>query len=376
MWRRKLKYQVCETCLMDTTDPDIDFDYNGVCKHCHFAIENLPKYQFTEKEEAFYLEDLRKRMIAGRKSSTTYDAILGVSGGVDSSYVALLAHRLGLKLLLVHCDNGWNSKEAVKNIYNIVKITGYDLETVVLDWDEFRDLQRAFIFAGVVDIEMITDHANRAAMFKIAKSNKIKNVLSGNNFTTEHTMPQAWVWNKRDAMNIKSIHKKFGTTKLKHYPFLNTIKLALYAQLGFGFNYQEPLLNINYIKQEVMDELKQELNWEDYGGKHYESEFTKFYQTYILPKKFNIDKRRAHLSDLVHSGQLTLEEAKKELQKPLYNQKLIVQQKDYVLKKLKISNDDFDNLMSKNPVPHYNYGSDRKIVNPLRKIKKIVNKIL
>jgi tRNA(Ile)-lysidine synthase TilS/MesJ len=315
-------------------------------------------------------------MIAGRKSSTTYDAILGVSGGVDSSYVALLAHRLGLKLLLVHCDNGWNSKEAVKNIYNIVKITGYDLETVVLDWDEFRDLQRAFIFAGVVDIEMITDHANRAAMFKIAKSNKIKNVLSGNNFTTEHTMPQAWVWNKRDAMNIKSIHKKFGTTKLKHYPFLNTIKLALYAQLGFGFNYQEPLLNINYIKQEVMDELKQELNWEDYGGKHYESEFTKFYQTYILPKKFNIDKRRAHLSDLVHSGQLTLEEAKKELQKPLYNQKLIVQQKDYVLKKLKISNDDFDNLMSKNPVPHYNYGSDRKIVNPLRKIKKIVNKIL
>lgn len=369
-----MPYQACTTCLMDTSDPNIRFDQLGVCHHCVHAREQLPKYQFTQEQESVYLKKLQSSLVSERSSKTRYDAILGVSGGVDSSYVALLAHRLGLRILLVHCDNGWNSPSAVQNIYNIIKVTNFDLETVVLDWNEFRDLQRSFLYAGVVDIEMLTDHANRASMFKIAKQNKIKTILSGNNFTTEHTMPQAWVWNKRDARNIKSIQKTFGTVPLRNYPFLNTFTLALYSKLGIRFQYVEPLTNLNYIQKNVKRELKEHLDWEEYGGKHHESEFTKFYQTYILPRKFKIDKRRAHLSDLIHSRQLQLEDAREELSKPLYDEATIGTQKLFILNKLKLTAAEFEKIMSSPPVPHDHYGSDKKIMDQLRKLKRFYDR--
>ena len=177
---------------MDTTDTDIVFDRSGVCNHCHTAKRLLAKVSFDEKQSTQNLERLTKLAKEANKGNK-YDAILGISGGVDSSYLAYLTHQMGLNILLLHCDNGWNSRIAVENIKKIVDKTGFDLETNVLNWKEFRDLQRSFIQAGVIDIEMVTDHANRASMFIAAKKNNIKYVVSGNNYSTEHGMPRSWI---------------------------------------------------------------------------------------------------------------------------------------------------------------------------------------
>ncbi len=359
--------QVCTTCVMDTSDPALTFDDQGVCNHCQDAIPQIEKIKLTPDESKARLKELADRIKADSKDCT-YDAVVGMSGGVDSSYVAWLAKELDLRVLAVHFDNGWNAEIAVANIESVVNTCGFDLETYVIDWPEFKDLQRSFIKAGVVDIEMLSDHAIMAAMFDLAKRHKVKYVLSGTNIATEHGMPRAWVWNKQDLTNIQDIQKRFGSRKIKSFPTMGLLKSIIKRYLGLGFKFVEILDLVNFNKTEAMKTLEEKTGWRYYGGKHYESTFTKFYQAHILSEKFGIDKRKVHLSALVRNGEMSRDEAMAELAQPLYDAEELRRDKAYVLKKLSFSEDEFDAIMKEKPVAHDFYKSDLGMRTFLKKI--------
>jgi len=287
-------YRQCTLSVMDNiADPQIRFDEKGICNY--FEMYQKAEEKYVSKNEAALTEVVSRIKEAGINKD--YDCITGVSGGVDSTYLCIQAKRLGLRPLVVHFDNGWNSELAVKNIENIVSKLGFDLYTLVVDWNEFKDVQLAYLKASVVDIEAITDHAIIATLYRLAKEKNIRFILSGTNIVTEFVLPSFWIWNKYDSTNIKSIHKKFGTTKLKSFPLLSMKQRHYYQQVKKIESI--PLLNyLPYNKKDAKELITQELGWRDYGGKHYESVFTRFYQGYILPRKFHIDKRKAHLSVL------------------------------------------------------------------------------
>lgn len=363
-------YCICKRCVMDSTIPGISFNDHGTCNFCDDFDKHIHSYRFSDMESEKRIEKLIQKIKNSGKGKS-YDSLIGLSGGVDSSYVAFLAHKWGLRPLAIHFDNGWNSEVSVSNIKKIVSKCGFDLETYVINWEEFRDLQRSFLKASVVDIEMVTDHAIFAAMFYYAKKYKIKHVLSGTNFVTEHGMPQGWTWRKTDVRNIKDIQKRFGTIKIKTFPFMGSLKFDIIRKLGLGFKYVEFLDNINYRKSEAIDVLKREFDWEYYGGKHYESVFTKFYQAYILPIKFGIDKRKVHWSCLVRNGEISREQALREIDKPLYEEIELKNDKEYVCKKLGFSKEEFDSIMKVKPLEHVFYSSDEGLVNIYRKIYRV-----
>lgn len=352
---------------MDTSDPRIQFDSAGICVYCREAEVELKKYSFTPEQEHENLLSLATKI--KKEATGKYHAIVGLSGGVDSSYVTHLAHTLGLNPLIVHFDNGWNSEKSVSNINKLVNKCGFDLETYVINWPEFKDLQRSFFRASVVDIEILSDHAIMATMFKLRKKYDIKFVLSGSNYVTEHGMPLAWLWRKQDLTNIKAIQKKFGTKKLKEFPTLSSFEFQMIKMFKWGGVYIEILNFINYSKGRAIDVLKKEYDWEYYGGKHYESTFTKFYQAYVLPKKFGYDKRRVHLSALIRNGELSREDAIKELEKPAYDETELRVDREFVLKKLDFTEKEFDTIMEQTPKEHLDYPSDEWMFKIWRKFK-------
>lgn len=330
---------------MDTiADPDISFDENGICNYYYDylkAAERLPKSPKEAMQQLATMADTIKQAGNGKP----YDCVMGLSGGVDSTYVAWVAHELGLRPLAVHFDNGWNSELAVRNIENIVEKLQFDLFTNVINWTEFKDLQLAYLKASVVDIEAITDHAIFASLYRIAGERGIKYILSGTNIQTEHTMPPSWLFAKSDHRNIQAIHKAFGTVPLKTFPFMNA-KVKRYYQGVKGIQSVSILHYVDYNKKKVKEHIATHLGWRDYGPKHGESVFTRFYQQYILPTKFNIDKRKPHLSNLIFSGQITREEALAELAKPIYDEEQFRLDYGFVLKKLGLSENEFKALMS------------------------------
>lgn len=355
-------YQICTRCVMDTSAPGVTFDEAGVCNYCKGHDEKVAAtaYRLGGADEKL------KQLVARLKSEKhgEYDSIVGLSGGVDSSYVAYQAVKLGLRPLAVHFDNGWNSELAVKNIEEIVKRLGLDLITFVIDWEEFRDIQRSYFKANVIDIEMVTDHAIFAAMYQIAKQHNIRYILSGTNAATEAIMPPAWQHFKFDLRNLKAIHKRFGTRPIKRYPTLSVWEMA-WNHYVRGAKSVSLLNFLPYRKDEAMKTLEQELGWQYYGGKHYESVFTKFYQAHILPQKFGVDKRRIHLSDLIMNGEFTREQALAELDKPLYDPLQLEHDRDYVCKKLGFSKEEFSAYMAAKPVSHYEFPSYAKIAQSL-----------
>ena len=274
----------------------------------------------------------------------------------DSSYVAYIAKQKGLRALCVHFDNGWNSELAVNNIQNIINKFKFDLNTHVIDWEEFKDLQLAYLKASVIDIEVITDHAIYGTMFKIARENDIKYVLGGHNVVTEGVLPPHWGFNIKDYINIKAIHRKYGSKKLATFPFLDR-RLKKYIQRS-GVEFINYLNWIPYIKSDVVEVLKKEFSWKDYGLKHHESTWTKFYQTYILPTKFGVDKRKAHLSTLICSNQISREDALIELEKPLYEEDQFKIEKDFVLKKLQLSEEEFNEIMRRPIKSHWEFDTE------------------
>lgn len=363
----KMEHHICTRCVMDTTDPEIKFDENGICNHCKRYDELVRLKLLTGEERENKLKEIIDK-IKRKGKNKKYDCIIGVSGGVDSSYAAYIVKKLGLRPLAVHLDNGWDAELAVGNIEKILKNLDIDLYTYVVNWEEFKALQLAYFKASVVDIEVVTDHAITAAIYDIADKNRIKYFLSGSNIVTEAIMPYSWAYNKNDLWNLEAIHKRYGTVKLKTYPTMGLFKWLYY---GFFKGIQTiPLLNyVDYNKKEAKELLISELGWVDYGGKHYESLFTKFYQAYILPTKFNIDKRKAHLSTLICSGQITREEALKELEKPLYGEDELARDKEYVLKKLALSEKEFEDLMKLPIKRHQDYKTDEWIFLPLKRLK-------
>ena len=359
--------QICSSCVMDQSDPDIVFDNLGVCNHCIEAIALLPKYMnLTPKNGG--IESLISKI---KRQKGNYDCLIGLSGGIDSSYIALLAKKWGLNPLCLHFDNGWNSDIAVKNISKIIKHTKFDYETVVINWPEFKSLQKAYLNAGVVDIEALTDHAIFASMMKISKQENIKFILSGTNYVTEHGMPESWSWHKLDLRNIKAINKRYGEIKkLRSYPTTTTLKWLIMRKFGLGLEFLEPLNLLPYTKEGAMQELKDEFGWEYYGGKHYESVFTKFYQAHILPVKFKIDKRRVHLSALIRTGEIDRKVAIDELDKPLYLEDELKRDLEFVSKKLDFSLSDFQSILAEKPSRHDDFKSDRLYIEPLMKLAK------
>lgn len=348
-------------------DPDIRFDEQGVSNYWTEAEAKKPKFQLSESESAEKQRALVE-MIKKEGKGKEYDCLIGLSGGVDSSYVAVWAKENGLRPLAVHFDNGWNSEIAVSNIKNICDKLDIELYTYVVDWEEFLDLQRAFIKASVVDIEMLTDNSHKAVSLSVAKEFGIKYLLSGANFATENIMPPSWNWNKQDLTNIKAIHKQFGERPMKSYKSISQTKWLFMKYTSMGLHYLTPLNLINFRKSDAMEELKEKVGWKYYGGKHYESVWTKFYQAYILPTKFNIDKRKIHLSSLILNKEISREEALLEMSKPLYNAEELKRDRQFVLKKLKFSEAEFEKIMAKPRVPHDHYASDIKYRNAIKKI--------
>ncbi|RPF74966.1 MAG: N-acetyl sugar amidotransferase [Rickettsiales bacterium TMED289] len=360
---------ICTKCVMDTTDPDISFNEEGVCNYCSLAEEVMSNYNFSEEEEKKNLAEMAE-LIQKNTGKSGYDSILGLSGGVDSSYVALLAKEMGLNPLCVHFDNGWNSEAAVANINKVIDHCGYELYTYVINWEEFRDLQRSFIKAGVIDLELLSDHAIFASLFKLGKEFKIKYVLSGTNFATENGLPSSWIWSKMDFRNIKDIHRKYGSVPLKSFPSMSSFKWGLIRALGIGGTFLEPLNNINYSKTKAMSKLES-IGWRYYGGKHYESLITKFYQGYILPKKFGVDKRKSHHSALIRNNELTRDEAINDLKEPPLRIEDLELEKKFICKKLGFSESEFDEYMNEKPRRHDDFKTDRYIMQKVTKVAKI-----
>lgn len=373
-------YQQCRLTLMDTiSDPNIVFDNRGVSNYYY-------DYKMLEQEAVLSGELGRQNIeklvieIKNAGSGKKYDCITGVSGGVDSTYVVWKAKQLGLNPLVVHFDNGWNSELAVQNIQNIISILGFDLYTLVVEWHEFRDIQRAYFKANVVDIEAITDHAIIGTLYKLANEYGIQHILSGSNVVTEGILPKHWIFNKADGLNIKDIHAKFGEAKLKTYPFFSTYKKRYYLNVK-KIRTVALLDSLDYNKSTAKEIIKKELNWRDYGGKHHESIFTKFYQNYILPVKFGIDKRKAHLSSLIASGQMSRDEAITELNQPLYDPDQLQADTDFVLKKLGFSEAEFEEYLNAPRREHTEFKfekgvwDDIPLIKPLRPIWHSIKKL-
>jgi N-acetyl sugar amidotransferase len=362
---------------MDTTADDITFDKDGHCNFCNEFIENIKKHHSLPEQELAEKREVLIERIKKDGKNKPYDCIVGVSGGVDSSYALYLTKQCGLRPLAVHLDNGWNSELSVQNISNLVNKLGVDLYTHVVDWEEKRDIQLAFFAAHVVDIEMLTDSALAALNFNQAKKYRVKYILAGTNSSTEGMrMPYNWNHYKYDKKNIMSIQKNFGTKKLLTYTFLST-RDFLWNQYIVKRRWINFLDYFNYKKTEALDILVKNFGYKPYPYKHYESVFTRFYQGYILPKKFNIDKRRLHLSTLIVTDQMTRDEALKMLDSDPYpdlEQEKI--DKEFVIKKLGFTEENFDKYINSPGISHEYYGSEKWIMDAAIKINEVRRKIL
>lgn len=369
-------YQQCAISVMDTiADPNITFDENGICNY-YYEYKNL------ERERVFNGNDGKKKLtemvklIKNESKGNKYDCIVGLSGGLDSSYLAYLAKDLKLNPLLVHFDYGWNLEAAVQNIEKLVKNLGFDLYTYVINWEEFKDLLRAYCKASVLDLDVPADHLIFASLNNVAKKHNIKYILKGYNITTEAILPLTWNYNRKfDLVNLKNIHRRFGSRPINSIPKLGLIQ-QLYFKYIFRVKSASPLNYVSYNKNEVQKLLVEEMEWKEYGGKHSENIFTRFYQGYILPKKFNIDKRKAHFSTLIFSGQLNKEEAIKLLKEPAYSIEMMNEDKDYIAKKLSFSIDEFNSLINSKNISHEFYGDGHKIENIVKYIERILYKII
>uniref|UniRef100_UPI004048DCE5 N-acetyl sugar amidotransferase n=1 Tax=Aliarcobacter sp. TaxID=2321116 RepID=UPI004048DCE5 len=338
-------YQICTRCVMDTTDPEISFDESGVCNHCREFDEVTSKRWFPNDEGAKKLEVIYEKM-KKENAHKEYDCILGLSGGVDSSYLALKLYEADIRPLVVHVDGGWNSELAVQNIENIVNYCGWHLHTIVIDWQEMKDLQLAYLKSAIANQDVPQDHAFFASLYHFATKYGVNYVISGGNLATESIFPKAWEGDAMDAKNLLSIQKKFGTKKLKKYKTVSFFEYYFYYPFIKKMKVIRPLNFMPYIKSDALQELKDKVGYKEYARKHGESVFTKFFQNYYQPKKFEYDKRRPHLASLIVAGQMTREEALKELEKPLYDEKELKDDIEYFCKKLGITNIEFENIMN------------------------------
>ena len=334
-------YQICTNCVMDTSDPKIIFDENGVCDHCNgFHKYVLPNWHPNEHGRAIFRKKVEE--IKSKSKNKQYDSIMGLSGGIDSSYLLHLAvTEFGLRPLVFHVDGGWNTDIAVHNIQVLVEKLGLDLFTEVIDWQEMRDFQLAYFKSGTPHLDIPQDHAFFATMYHFANKYKIKYILNGGNFSTECIRnPKDWIYYGTDMSMIKDIRKKFGTIKMKTYPWSGILYGKVFLRYVKNIQVVRPLNWLPYTKEIAIDTLSKMYGWKSYPQKHFESRFTKFYEGYWLPTRFGYDTRRVQFSSLIVTGQMTRDEALEKLEVPPYDPDTIDEELEYIANKLEISVDE------------------------------------
>lgn len=359
---------ICARCVLDDS-ANVTFDADGVCSFCHFLDARTPVAPVADRERE--LERVLGEIKRAGKGSR-YDCVIGLSGGIDSSYAALVAVRLGLRPLAVHVDNGWNTEMAVLNIERLVRGLSLDLVTHVIDWEEFRGIQLSLLRAGVVDLELVSDHAIAAGMYKTARRHRISYIVTGDNDATESVLPDGWNHRRKsDLRNIRAINGAYERASMKTFPQLSSLGTLLHQRL-LGIRAVGLLSYVDYRKDRAFTELEEAIGYRRYAGKHFESVITRFYQGYILPVKFGIDKRRYHYSLLIRSSQMTREEALADLEKPPYDPRLAAADKIYVAKKFGITVAEFDAMMKAPPRPHSDFASDEALMQRLLKLVRAV----
>lgn len=346
-------YQTCTKCVMDTSDSRIVFDEKGVCDHCNTFYKDIQPFWHPDEQSRKELEKIVEKIKNDGKGKE-FDCLLGLSGGIDSSYLAYIATKeFGLRPLLFHIDTGWNSELSTHNIKCLVEKLGLDLHTTVIDWEEMKDLQLAYFKSGISNIDTPQDHACFATMYRYASKYKIKYILTGANYSTECIRnPKEWMYYQSDSRLLKDIHKKFGTIPLKNYPFTNILWHKFYLPYFQGVRVVKPLDYISYLKEDAIKILSEKFDWQTYSQKHFESIFTKFYESYWLYEKFGYDTRKVQFSSLILTGQMTREEAMEKLKNPPYNPETIQQDIQLIAEKLEITSEE---LMSYMNIPNKTY---------------------
>lgn len=334
-------YQICKRCVMDTTDSKIRFDQEGVCDHCiTFDTKVMPNWHTDEQGEKALMTIVDGIKAEGKGKD--FDCIIGMSGGIDSSYLTYLAkEKMGLRPLVFHVDAGWNSQEAVNNIERIVDRLGLDLFTEVIDWEEMRDLQLAFFKAGVPHIDTPQDHAFFATMYNFAEKYNVRHILTGANYSTECVRnPIEWMYYQSDSVQLKDIHQKYGTRPLRNFPITSILRHKIYLRYWRKIQVVTPLNYLPYHKADAMRLLQEKYGWQPYPQKHFESRFTRFYEGFWLPTKFGYDVRRVQYSSLILTDQMTRAEAIERLKQPPLDPEIARQEFDYVATKIGITSEE------------------------------------
>ena len=368
------KYHRCKNCIMDTSDPYIKFNELGICNHCLTFNEVAKKNWFPNKKGSMILRKIVNQIkIKGKRNR--YDCILGLSGGLDSSYLALKIYELGLKPLVIHVDAGWNTELAVKNIESIVKYCGFNLHTHVVYWEDIKNLHLAYLKSGVPNQDVPQDHIFTSSIYHFAAKNNIKYIISGGNLATEGIFPSSWLGNNLDARNLNFIYKKYSNKKLKSYKTLSMFDYYFWFPFIKGLRTVRPLNYMQYNKKEALKELKDKVDYKEYPRKHGESIFTKFFQNYYLPKRFAIDKRLPHLSSLIVSNQISRKDALKLLEENLYDAIELKRDKEYIAKKLGIKESDLDKLIQIPKKSFYDFPNNEKYIKKIKYLQRMFNKI-
>lgn len=374
-------YKICVRCVMDTSWGEVEFDAEGVCNFCR-GHEAATRCEPNRAETADILER-RIEDIKQRGAGRDYDCVLGLSGGVDSSYLAYMLREWGLRPLAVQFDNGWNTELATMNIESVCKKLKIDLKTYVVDWREFRDLQVAFLRAGVANVEAPSDHGIFACIYQTALRGRIPYVISGVNNSTEFCQPiitkptsiPSAGYRYSDLRHIRAINRRFGGRRLKTFPHMGPLRKLLAERSGRVIRF-DPLNFMEYRKSEAVELLIREIGWRPYSGKHHESIITRFHQCFILPKKFGIDKRRLHLSGLIWSGQETRDEALAELEQPPCSQETVRADKEFVCKKLGLSECEFDELIAQPPKYYFQYPNSEWLFHMIGNVARVKNTVV
>ncbi len=366
--------RTCSRCVMDTSDPLIRFDERGVCNHC-IEFDTVTRRNWFPNEEgerrwSTLLDELRAE---GR--GLGYDCILGLSGGVDSSYLALKCRDWGLRPLAVHVDAGWNSELAVANIEKILDYCGFDLHTHVVNWEEMRDLHLAFLRAGIPNQDAPQDHIFFASLYHFAARHGIRSVLSGGNIATEGIFPKSWHGASMDAINLRAIHRRHGERALHDYKTVGFFDYYVRYPFVKRMRTLRPLNYLPYDKTLATTELEQRVGWRAYGRKHGESQFTKLFQNHYLPLRYGYDKRRPHLSSLIVSGQMTRAEAVAKLDEPLYDPQELEIDIAYFCKKLRISRAEFDRFMAAPARRHTEYPTWDNRYRLLKRAQRLLQRV-
>lgn len=364
--------QICTLCVMDTSDARITFDEHGVCDHCRTYERDVKPNWHTDERGQRELQAMVAR-IKARGQGKDFDCIIGLSGGIDSSYLTHVAVQHGLRPLVFHVDAGWNSQIAVNNIEKLVDKLGLDLYTEVIDWEEMRDLQLAFFKSGVPHIDTPQDHAFFATMYKFAEEHDVKYILTGGNYSTECIRnPIEWMYYQSDAIQLKDIHRRFGTRPLVKYPTTSILRHKIWLPYVKGIKVVRPLNLVPYDKHGAMQLLESEYGWQPYPQKHFESRFTRFYEGYWLPTKFGYDTRKVQYSSLIVTGQMTREEALERLKTPALDESTVRQEFEYVATKLGISTDELRGYLEAPNRTYKDYRSQESIYNIGARAMKLI----